>query len=87
MARQTATATATALGSLTADTWYTLQNKGSRSVWVEENTAAPSNGDSAFVLSSGQTMMVKRTGATQIYIWQTAIPSGAFTSVVYNVGE
>lgn len=87
MAKQTATSTATALASLTADTWYTLQNRGNASVFVEENTAAPSNGDGAFTLPSGATMMVKRTGATNIYVWQPASATGNYTTVVYNTGE
>ncbi|MBF2755717.1 MAG: hypothetical protein ISN29_10750 [Gammaproteobacteria bacterium AqS3] len=74
MATQKLTATPTKLkngaSDLTEDTWYTIQNRGNQSFYVETATSTPSNTENAFVISPFSLMQVKVTGSEEIYISQ-----------------
>lgn len=85
MAKQTLTNTPASI-TLTADTWYTLQNAGSAVMYVQESNSTPADASAAFRVSGGDYMLVKRTGANQIYVWQGR-STGGYGSVIFDTGE
>ncbi|MBF2753942.1 MAG: hypothetical protein ISN29_01600 [Gammaproteobacteria bacterium AqS3] len=72
MATQTLNSTPTAL-SLTADTWYTIQCRSTKNFYIQTATSAPSNDDSAFVISPYSMIQAKRGSGEQIYVWQNDV--------------
>ena len=71
--RHDITTTPTALASITADTNYTLQNRSSRTIYVEVAAVAPADSGGAFVMapapSNTSTGIAKAGSGESIFVW------------------
>lgn len=84
MAKQALTKTPAALSGMTADTVYSLQFRAASRVYVQIDTAAPTETTGAFVIDGGGWCTVSRTSAQQVYVWQD--PAAAYGNVIFDVG-
>ena len=52
-----------------ANRYYTVQNKGSTDMYLEEASAAPDNTNNAFVVKPGGAVRARRGSSTELYVW------------------
>ena len=89
MAKQSITATPTAIASLTADTAYTVQNRSPYKTYFQTATSAPTDATGAFVVGTNAAITVSRTGTQQVYIWSEKSTGGTgatYGTLVYEQG-
>ena len=82
--RQALTTAPTALAGITVGTNYTLQNRSGRMIYVQVDSAAPTDSGGAFVMSAapGESSagIAKAESSESIYVWS----SEAAGAVVYD---